>query len=186
MSVPRPSPPSVSRQGFRCIGAGKERKCEDRGWQSDPFACSGEACTQGAPRMPDDGEWECADLDGVVLCHGGGAPAGVNPGAADVGWRCGARRGADGDRVCVDFAPDRPEPEPWACRFHYEPGAIRRSCARGGRGPLGRDCGPGCPFGSVCASGACLPLKPEPSCWIDRDCGPGQKCGFGTCREVSP
>ena len=106
VSVPRPLPAQTSTRGFRCWGIGPARQCEDRGWQSDAFACGAELCTQKTPRLPDDGEWECADLDGVVLCHGGRAPAAVVTGAPDVGWRCGPRRGVEGDRVCVDFAPD--------------------------------------------------------------------------------
>ncbi|MFO0572264.1 MAG: hypothetical protein U0263_41970 [Polyangiaceae bacterium] len=186
VGVPRPMPAEPTPRGYRCWGSGAERKCEDRGWQSGAFACTGELCTQATPRLPDDGEWECADLEGVVVCHGGRAPAGVTPGAPDVGWICGPRRGVDGEKVCVDFAPDRPEPEPWACRFQYEPGVPRRACRKGGVGPVGRACGKGCPLGSVCSSGHCLPLKPDPSCWLDRDCGGGQKCALGTCVGAAP
>jgi hypothetical protein len=181
--VPRPVPSPPPARGFRCWGVGAERKCEDRGWASDAFSCSGDSCTQNTPRLPDDGEWECADLDGVVVCHGGRPAAGVTPGAPDVGWRCGPRRGAEGDRVCVDFSPDRPGPEPWSCRFQYLPGVPRRACKKGGLGMLGRACGTGCPSGSVCQSGHCLPLSPNPSCWLDSDCDKGQKCTFGSCIE---
>lgn len=184
VSVPQPMPSAATARGFRCWGSGYARKCEDRAFQSDAFSCTKEACTQRIPRLPDDGEWECADFDGVVVCHGGGRPAGVIPGAPDVGWLCGDRRGQEGERVCVDFAPDRPGPEPWACRFHYEPGHARRSCTAGGRGALGFACDAGCPFGSECVSGHCLPQKPKPECWLDRDCGEGSKCSFASCRKT--
>lgn len=182
--VERPLPRLPSLRGYRCSGRGAERSCEDRRHASDAFACHGELCTQRYPRLPDDGEWECADLDGVVVCRGWADAAGVVAGRPDPGWFCGARRGAAGERICVDFAPDRPNGEPWSCRFQYEPELPLRACTRGGRGPLGSACGAGCPFGSVCVADRCLPLEPQPSCWIDKDCGDGKKCAFGTCREV--
>jgi len=135
--------------------------------------------------MPDDGEWECADLDGVVVCRGWSDAAGVVPGRADPGWLCGPRRGAPGERICVDFAPDRPEPEPYACRFQYQVDQPPRVCKRGGTPPLGRACADGCPLGSACVDERCLPLAPRPACWTDKDCGADEKCGFGSCLTVS-
>lgn len=178
--VPRPGDEALQR----CSGAGSARKCEERRHAADAFSCSKELCTQRHPRMPDDGEWECADLDGVVVCRGWAEAAGVVPGKADPAWFCGPRSGFASERICVDLAPDRPAGEPWSCRFQFEADAPGRACARGGEGPLGRACGAGCPFGSVCSEDRCLPLEPRPSCWIDKDCAEGQKCAHGSCRKV--
>jgi len=80
------------------------------------FVCSGEpaVCVQRFPRRPDDGEWECVELEGVVLCRGGERAAGVVAGPRDRGWIC---RG-QGPAHCVDLAPDRPDRDGrWRCRF---------------------------------------------------------------------
>ncbi len=181
--VERARRPATDR-GLRCAGHGPAQRCEDRRFSADAFACNDAQCTQRHPRMPDDGEWECADLDGVVVCRGWAEAAGVVPGPPDLGWHCGPRAGAKSERICVDFAPDRPPHEPWSCRFQYESDAPPRLCTRGGAGPLGRECAGGCPFGSVCVAERCLPLEPQPKCWVDKDCAAGQKCAHGTCREV--
>src|SRR6266567_425961 len=103
--------------GAPCVGAAARRARGGR------FRCAGDACEQAAPAMPDDGEWECVDLDGAVVCRGGIAPAGVVAGPADPGWRCGARRGST-DRICVDLAPDLPDgaARGWRCSFSHERG----------------------------------------------------------------
>lgn len=181
--VDRAALASGGDRGLRCAGSGSEQRCEDRRFASEPFSCKADFCTQRHPRMPDDGEWECADLDGVVVCRGWSEAAGVVAGPVDPGWHCGGRAGAPSERICVDFAPDRPAGEPWSCRFHHESHAARRSCTRGGPGPLGHACGDGCPFGSVCVLERCLPLEPKPSCWVDKDCG-AAKCAHGSCRET--
>lgn len=173
-----------SERGWRCAGQGKDQRCEDRRFASDAFTCNDARCTQRHPRMPDDGEWECADLDGVVVCRGWAQAAGVVKAPPDLGWHCGARAGTEHERVCVDLAPDRPPHEPWNCSFQHESEGAPRLCQRGGAGPLGRECAGGCPFGSVCAADRCLPLEPAPGCWIDKDCGAGKKCAHGSCREV--
>lgn len=180
--VPRPLPsaPRPAR-GWRCGGVGSARTCEDRALETDAFACRGDVCTRQHPRLPDDGEWECAELDGAVLCHGGGTAAGTVPGPADPAWLCGPRRGAPGERICVDFSPDRPELGAGAaCRFEYLPGRAQRTCRRGAEPALGRACG-ACPAGMACAGGRCLPLPPSPECWLDADCG-GGVCLLGSCR----
>lgn len=182
--VTRPLPDVPSERGYRCSGRDAKRVCEDHRHGADAFSCSGELCTQRHPRMPDDGEWECADLDGVVICRGWAEAAGVVAGKPDPAWFCGPRAGAASERICVDFAPERPPGEPWSCKFQFEDGLPRRACQRGGQGPLGRACGAGCPFGSACEKDRCLPLEPSPSCWIDKDCGEGKKCAFGSCREL--
>lgn len=182
--VERPLPALPTQRGFRCSGSGAARVCEDRRHASDAFACSGELCTQRHPRLPDDGEWECADLDGALVCRGWAEAAGVVAGKPDPGWFCGPRAGQPAERICVDFAPERPAGEPWSCRFQFEAGLPARACTRGGPGPLGRACGAGCPFGSACVLDRCLPLEPKPGCWIDKDCGEGAKCAHGSCREL--
>jgi hypothetical protein len=183
IAVERPLPARAALRGWRCSGAGDGRVCEDRAWTSDAFECTPSACTQRHPRLPDDGEWECAEIEGAVICRGGGAAAGVVPGPPDAGFICGARRGKPGERICVDFAPDRPDaPGMNDCRFQYEPGRPARLCHAGKEPALGRTCGQGdCPAGTVCAGARCLPLSPEPSCWIDADCA-GGVCLLGSCQ----
>jgi hypothetical protein len=182
--VVRPLPSHPSTRGFRCSGRGAERVCEDRRHGSDGLACQGDRCTERHPRLPDDGEWECADLDGAVVCRSWAEAAGAVAGKPDPAWVCGPRAGAPKERICVDFAPERPADEPWSCGFQHDPGQVARVCTRGGPGPLGRACGGGCPFGSACVGERCLPLLPEPRCWIDADCGEGKKCAHGSCREL--
>src|SRR5262245_38805296 len=45
-----------------------------------PFSCDDGACRQRYPRVPDDADWECADVDGLVVCRDRAAPAGMVPG----------------------------------------------------------------------------------------------------------
>jgi hypothetical protein len=168
-------------RGWRCSGNGPARRCEDRAWGSAPFACGEDGCTQAHPRMPDDGEWECAEIEGVVLCHGGAPAAGVVPGPEDPGWLCGARKRHPGERVCVDFSPDRPPGKLGDCRFEHGPGRTRRVCRPGPEPGVGRRCSEGgCPAGAVCAGERCWPLRPAPECWLDADCERGA-CLLGSC-----
>jgi hypothetical protein len=125
-----------------------------------PFRCAAAVCEQGQPRLPDDGEWECVELDGAVVCRGGVPAAGVVAGPPDPGWRCGVRRGSS-ERLCVDDAPELPGPG-WRCRFTHEHGE-RRLCREDASAP------PPPP-----------PPRDPPSCWIDRDCGSGT-CRRGSC-----
>jgi hypothetical protein len=161
----------------------------DRARDVTPFRCEGTVCRQRAPRMPDDGEWECADFAGIVVCHGGGRAAGVPPGAAERGFLCGSRHGARAlpdERVCVDLSPDFPEGggSGRTCRFESD-GATYRVCAAD---PGARTAGDGCDGRAACADGLhcvehrCLPTRPEPACWLDADCDKGT-CRFGTCVE---
>jgi len=148
------------------------------------FACAGQptTCVQRHPRRPDDGEWECLDVDGIVLCRGGEPAAGVVPGPPDEGWIC---RG-EGERHCVDLAPDQPDDGTWRCHFEgAREGA--RVCERSTTAEIGDRCVDGaqrCPAGMRCAARVCVPsAAPQPSCWVDGDCGAGKRCLRGTCAE---
>jgi hypothetical protein len=139
--------------------------------------------------LPDSGEWECADFAGIVVCRGGVGTAVVPPGASEPGFVCGPRRGAQaapGERVCVDLSPDFPDggAEEQRCRFETD-GALFRVCAADASARAAGDrCGPsrGCDTGLSCIEGRCLPRRPEPACWLDRDCDKGA-CRFGSCVE---
>ncbi|MBI4956542.1 MAG: hypothetical protein HY908_31285 [Myxococcales bacterium] len=179
--LPRyPAPPA----GWRCHGRGRERVCVDRARGGGPFVCEAESCVQRHPRLPDDGEWECADLAGVVVCRGGAPPAGVVAGPPDPGWSCGTRAGHE-DRVCVDPAPDTPRGEGrgWSCAFERERRGTRVCVRREDAPGLGANCAVAadCPQGARCDLGRCLPRAPAPDCWVDPDCGAGSRCAFGTC-----
>ncbi len=183
--VRRPIPDAPHLGAWRCSGSGAARVCADRALGAGKFVCTGTLCTQRFARLPDDGQWECADLDGAVLCHFIAPASGIAAGRADPGFSCGSRRGKPGERVCVDFAPDYPDGAgPWHCRFDHTGGDVARLCEHGGRLALGGACGSGCPAGSACASGVCLPLAPAPDCWLDQDCRAGERCAFGTCRRA--
>jgi hypothetical protein len=180
----RPSP-----LGLRCHGSGNAVGCFDRSRDATPFRCDGPVCRQHAPRLPDDGEWECADFSGVVVCHGGLRPAGVPPGASEPGFVCAERRGAraaPGERICVDLSPDFPEGKAAGqrCRFETE-GALFRVCMAD---PAARAAGDACDVSHACdadlfcVEGRCLPRRPEPACWLDIDCDK-KACRFGSCIE---
>lgn len=138
--------------------------------------------------MPDDGEWECVEISGVVFCHSRGEGAGMQPGPLDLGWLCGPRRGASGQRVCIDFDADRPSGAhaelAQRCRFEPRFGMPRRSCTPEPALRVGSPCSPTatCPDGSRCSAGLCLPERPDPGCFFDRDCGDGARCVLGSCR----
>ena len=179
--APAPAPPL----GWRCTGGGKERRCLDRAPAGGPFLCTKTECRQVHPRMPDDGEWECIDMGGAVMCHGGEPPAAVVEGPADPGWICGPRaQGPRGpEKVCVDFSPDRPggDIDGWSCTYDHEHGE-KRLCRRDPSPKrLGARCEVGCPDGAACVEGRCAPARPSPSCWFDTDCEGGRPCRFGTC-----
>ncbi len=138
--------------------------------------------------MPDDGEWECIDLDGVTLCRRGVPAAGVIAGPSDPGWVCGERTGGDpGERLCVDYSPDLPggDTRGWRCRYDHKRGEHRVCTRRDDAPALGRACrgDRGCPATLDCVAGHCVPAAPAPSCWFDKDCEPGSKCRLGTCAE---
>jgi hypothetical protein len=187
--VPRALPrvPATPR-GFRCGGVGRERVCEDRARNGSAFDCGTTRCQQERPRMPDDGEWECVEMSGAVFCHSRGPVAGMHTGPMDLGWLCGARLGVSGgERICVDLDPDRPQLATHrSCRFELRLGMQQRSCTRADKPILGDACvaSSACPSGSRCEAGLCLPGRPEPACWLDRDCGEGAKCVLGTCDKA--
>jgi hypothetical protein len=185
----------IAAEKWRCWGTGRDRACEERRRNSGAFRCEPEGeCLQLKPRFPDDGEWECVEMDAVVYCRSKGSAAGMAAGPMDVGWLCGDRRGSRiGERVCLDLAPDRPGPEPdWRCVFHYFGGQIERACRRRAeRGPrvhIGEACADDavCPAQARCVAGRCLPPRPVPACWLDGDCGAGARCRWGTCTAGAP
>lgn len=179
-----PAPPN----GWRCGGPGParaERVCEDRSRNASPFVCGTQRCLQVRPRMPDDGEWECVEISGVVFCHSRGEAAGMEAGPLDLGWLCGPRRGsASGERICIDLDADRPNlSSSQRCRYEQQFGAVQRICVPAEGALVGGACEPtvACPDGSRCSAGRCLPARPEPACWLDGDCGERARCVFGSC-----
>lgn len=183
-SLPRP------RGGWRCAGTGRERTCVPRARGTGAFACDAAgSCVQRRPRYPDDGEWECADRHGVVICRGGVAAAGVASAPSDPGWLCGQGSSSPwGRRVCVDLSPDVPDEERgYSCRFEGTAGDEQRVCVESKAARVGGPCvaRTDCPSGCACAGGACLPPMPVPSCFVDADCGSGE-CAFGTCTGTAP
>jgi hypothetical protein len=176
------------RAGWRCDGMGGKRTCEDRRRNAGPFECDATRCVQRRPRMPDDGQWECVDMDGVAYCHEVSESAGVVPGAPDMGWTCGARRG-HAERVCVDMAPDLPEGEDrWQCHFDHA-ADDQRVCVRAVQPNVGGPCSAtgACPASASCVGDVCLPSRrPEPACWFDADCEPGMRCRWASCVGAQP
>ena len=188
--VPRRVPPvRLSSLGFRSVGSGKETRVIDRARDAPPFRCEGNTCRQRSPRLPDDGEWECADFASVVVCRGGERAAGVAPGAAAPGYLCGPRRGVQNERVCVDLSPDMPDgvAKGFRCRFEA-PGGLVRVCERDPAAHSVADpCDPEhpCDPAFTCEQGRCLPPLPSPACWLPRDCD-NQPCRIGTCAGGPP
>ncbi|MEB2312306.1 MAG: hypothetical protein OZ928_10685 [Polyangiaceae bacterium] len=183
--VPRPLPDAPHRGGWRCSGAGAARTCEERALGAGPFVASGALHTQRFARLPDDGQWECADFDGAVLCRKLADSAGTVAGRADPAFSCGNRRGHPSERLCLDLAPDLPDGEgPWRCRFDHTGGDVARLCEPGPPATLGRACDAGCATGADCVSGACLPRAETPNCWLDADCDAGEVCALGACARA--
>lgn len=176
-----PARPAPRGTTLRCAGA------DCRLINSPQFFCTGDECVQRHPRLPDDGEWECIDQDGAVVCRGGESAAGVAAGPGEPGWTCGMRTSGSKeetkpDRICVDLQPDRPHREgPWRCRSDHKLGE-KRVCRRAANPKplLGEACAGGCAPGLVCHEDRCLPARPAPSCWFDTECA-SQICRQGTC-----
>jgi hypothetical protein len=130
------------------------------------FACSAGECRQPQPRLPDTGEWRCAERAKVVWCAGGEPAAGVVPGAPDARFQCAARWGGGTvtERVCIDRRPDYPDGarDDYDCRYDQERG-LARVCRK-----------------QRAATGPAFSPLALPACWLDRDC-PSQRCDRGAC-----
>lgn len=187
--LPRMSPPAA---GFRCYGERAQRRCVDRGRNAGAFVCHGASCTQPRPRLPDDGEWECAEADGIVYCHSLGPAAGVAKADVDPNWMCGQRSSStpSRERICVDLSPERPLPEGgWACRFDYVKAEGARVCERSSAPRAGTTCAApsDCPPAMACVDQRCVPRdRPSPSCWFDSHCVAPGVCRYGTCVKAAP
>jgi hypothetical protein len=179
--------PGATSLSHRCFGSDANRRCVRRDRDAPRFTCRGERCEQLHPRLPDDGEWECADLGGVVLCKGGDRPAGIPPGGSDPAFFCGAG-GASSERLCIDYSPDLPHEEGrFRCHFEAKEGVVR-VCERAAdvHGVAdGCDAQRPCVGGLACTRGRCLPPPPPPVCWLDSDCASGA-CLFGACAGSTP
>jgi hypothetical protein len=198
--------PSADPQGERCYDVGAVRACygetvhlvaqavesspPDAMWRCDegeprrcalvtrrPFRCEDGVCRQRFPRVPDDTDWECADVDGLVVCRDRAAPAGMVPGPGDLGWICGEGT----PRVCIDLSPDRPGAGSYDCRFVHEP-TMERVCRPKSTPILGSACRDRCPDGMSCVEGACVPSAiGAPDCWTHADCDQGERCTLAHC-----
>jgi hypothetical protein len=155
-----------------CVGCQPSKRAEPKSKSAPsallaPRAASrflrvGDMLRQAQPRLPDTGEWRCAERDGVVWCAGGEAAAGVVAGPPDPGYRCGRRWGDTAvERICIDEHPDYPN-DGYQCAFEQERG-VARTCRK-----------------SVAAPGPALPSRALPACWVDRDCPVGH-CERGAC-----
>ncbi len=184
---PRPLPAALMPLGsdLRCTGAGPARRCRPRSQLASSFHCREHRCYQEQPRLPDDGEWECADLAGIVICRGGAPAAGVAGPNVDPGWICGPRRNSTTqERICLDLDADLPTQERSArsCRFEVLGARLRRVCESKATTRFGDPCSrdAACPEAGRCVRGVCLPPRVDPDCWNDFDCGEG-RCSYGSC-----
>jgi hypothetical protein len=133
------------------------------------FSLQGGKLRQEHPRLPDTGEWRCAERARVVWCAGGEAAAGVVPGPPDPGFRCGPRwgqRDGERERVCIDEHPDYPGNDTYQCSFEQERG-IARVCRAEPSAPA-----------------TALAPYAVAACWLDRDC-PAGRCDRGACACVT-
>ncbi len=152
-----------------CIGCSRPQKTRAQPLLSarlaSPFVCQGSTCRQAHPRLPDTGEWRCAERDGVAWCAGGEPAAGVVAGPADPSFRCAPRFGHESERVCIARHPDYPggQPSLQSCWYAQEAG-------------VSRHCGP-----ARSASRAPLAERALPACWLDADCS-SRACDRGACR----
>lgn len=143
-----------------------------------PFTCTEVGCDQHDPPLPGDGEWECKDELGALVCRGGERAAGIVEGPRDPGFACAARE--DGPEICVALSPSGPEGmRGHRCTLAHEHGE-RRRCVRDASGPsLLAACGV-CEAPLTCALGRCVPpLRSEQPCWLDADCE--GTCVLGRC-----
>ena len=193
--APRPVPPipPSSPLGWRCTGSGSARTCTGRARDVGAFTCTSGHCVEPHPRLPDDGEWSCADMAGAAVCAGGEPAAGIPKAVRDAAWICGPERGPksarDASRICVDLAPDFPDgvARGWRCSYTGEPGTQRVCEGDPNAHEIGDACDAGrpCLDGLSCTASRCLPHRPAPSCAFDRDCD-DHRCRFGTCQAEAP
>jgi hypothetical protein len=139
--------------------------------EASEWFCGSLNCVQRHVRLPDDGEWRCAEEDGVAWCAGGEPAAGVVRAPAERGYVCGVRRVRERgvvERVCVDESPDIPgtDRERYRCEFAQEQG-MKRECYDGAT-----EVRP-------------VVARTAPDCWIDADCAPGT-CDRGRCAKEAP
>ncbi|HMI85595.1 MAG TPA: hypothetical protein VK550_15970 [Polyangiaceae bacterium] len=144
---------------------------------------------QRYPRLPDDGEWTCSDMGGAAVCSGGDPPAGAPFNTSDPTFICGQRRSAgkareDGERVCVNLAPDFPDgvARGWRCHYAADDG-VTRICDRDATvHVIGDPCDAQAPCldGLRCVARRCTPEPPSPSCILDADCAEAV-CRWGSC-----
>jgi hypothetical protein len=152
-------------------GAAAVPDARPRTIEASAFSCEGGRCVQRHVRLPDDGEWRCAERDGVAWCAGGEPAAGVVRAPAERGFACGVRRAPAGgrvERICVDPSPDVPfgKRDAYRCRFLQERGTMRE-----------------CVEARVAVRK--VTSRAAPDCWVDADCAPGA-CDRGRCTERAP
>jgi len=150
------------------------------------FVCGPDGCVQLHPRLPDSGEWRCAERGQVVWCAGGETAAGVVSGPPDRRFRCATRWGKGrGERVCIDREPDYPgaQRRDFSCRFEQERGIARRCALTPAEPsqPLHAQALPGCWLNQDCRSGRCD--RGSCGCESDADCEVG-RCEQGSCIEA--
>lgn len=181
-----PARPDARARYWRCWVERDRRTCRARGsthgpWLRDPGG--GPAVwSQRRYALPDEDEWECAEIKGISYCRTTGAAAGVARRAPLPFWICGD--GPEGRRICTDPDPDRPADvqASLACHFDHSP-PRRRWCETktmdDGACRADADCG----GGALCIESRCAPLVSELRCYFDRDCGEGagQTCRWGEC-----
>jgi hypothetical protein len=152
--------------------------------RADRFSCGPDQCVQSHPRLPDSGQWRCAESEQVVWCAGGEPAAGVALAPPDPGYRCGPRFGGASERICIDEHPDYPPPHTGRnrCAFAQEHGVARvcRAGATNDAKPLSPGALPACWLGKDCRSGDCD--RGTCRCATDQDCERGV-CHLGVCAE---
>jgi hypothetical protein len=132
---------------------------------ASPFVCEGETCRQQHPRLPDTGEWRCAERGGVAWCAGGEPAAGVVAGAADPAFRCAPRWGHETERICIARHPDYPDgrSDLYRCSYAQELG-VARVCRL-----------------APASQQIAFDERALPACWLDVDCS-SRACDRGACR----
>jgi hypothetical protein len=81
-------------------------------WICVPDGAGHTTCTDTTPNVPDDGTWDCFDVDGKTVCYG----SGDSPGSG--GWIC--QTDDVGRARCEnppDYPPDQPGSGTWICWY---------------------------------------------------------------------